>query len=148
MALKRPGKFRWEILKPNKQLILADGKNLWIYDADLEQVTKKKIDYAENSSPAMLLSGSREALEEVFLVEKVAVSNSSEAVFKLTPKSPNAMYSAVFLYFNSDKLVRMKILDNLGQTSTLQFKNAAINTVLPSSLFQFKVPRGVDLIEN
>ncbi|MFA6409365.1 MAG: outer membrane lipoprotein chaperone LolA [Gammaproteobacteria bacterium] len=148
MALKRPGKFRWEVIKPNKQLILADGKNLWVYDVDLEQVTKKKIDYAETSSPAMLLSGSREALEKVFLVEKLAASNSSETVFKLTPKSQNAMYGAVFLYFNSGKLARMKILDNLGQSSTLQFENAKINTALPSSLFEFHLPQGVDLIEN
>lgn len=148
MALKRPGKFRWEILKPNKQLILADGKNLWIYDVDLEQATKKKINYAETSSPAMLLSGSREVLEKVFLVEKLSSPNSLEITFKLTPKSQNAMYNAVFLYFNSGKLVKMKILDNLDQSSTLQFKNTEVNTALPISLFEFQLPRGVDLIEN
>src|ERR1700730_12125110 len=43
MAIERPGKFRWDIKSPMKQLIIADGSFLWIYDTDLEQVTKKKL---------------------------------------------------------------------------------------------------------
>src|SRR5690242_3768866 len=57
MAIKRPGMFRWEITRPNRQLIIADGKNLIIYDVDLEQATKQSLNKDPNS-PAILLSGS------------------------------------------------------------------------------------------
>src|SRR5262245_18696546 len=42
MALERPGRFRWQTSEPMEQLVIADGKKLWVYDVDLEQVTVKK----------------------------------------------------------------------------------------------------------
>src|SRR3989338_7359814 len=62
MALQRPGKFRWEVRQPNQQRIIADGRYLWIYDADLEQVTKQRLDFHHPGSPALLLSGSIRSL--------------------------------------------------------------------------------------
>src|SRR5258708_7700972 len=44
MALSRPGRFRWQTKSPLEQIIVADGKKLWIYDVDLEQVTVRKQD--------------------------------------------------------------------------------------------------------
>jgi hypothetical protein len=38
---QRPGKFRFNYTKPFEQLIVADGKTLWLYDADLNQVTQR-----------------------------------------------------------------------------------------------------------
>src|SRR3990172_348249 len=60
MQFQRPGKFRWTYRKPYEQLIVGDGAKFWLYDADLNQVTVKKLDAALGSSPAALLSGSNE----------------------------------------------------------------------------------------
>src|SRR4030065_423763 len=60
MQFQRPGKFRWTYRKPYEQLIVGDGARFWLYDADLNQVTVKKLDAALGSSPAALLSGSNE----------------------------------------------------------------------------------------
>jgi hypothetical protein len=51
-AFQRPGKFRWEYLKPYEQLIVGDGEKLWVFDKDLSQVMVKKLDGALGSSPA------------------------------------------------------------------------------------------------
>jgi len=52
VAFQRPGKFRWEYLKPYEQLIVGDGEKLWVFDKDLSQVTVKKLEGALGSSPA------------------------------------------------------------------------------------------------
>ena len=60
VAISRPGKLRWEILKPYPQLVVGDGEKVWIHDPDLQQVTVRKAGQAIGGSPAALLSGSNE----------------------------------------------------------------------------------------
>src|SRR5690349_24213545 len=60
MQFSRPGKFRWEYDKPQEQVIVGDGKQVWLYDKDLNQVTVRRFDRALGSSPAALLAGSNE----------------------------------------------------------------------------------------
>src|SRR3989338_877042 len=60
MQFQRPGKFRWTYQKPYEQIIVGDGEKFWLYDADLNQVTVRKLDAALGSSPAALVSGNNE----------------------------------------------------------------------------------------
>lgn len=145
MLLLRPGKFRWEIVKPGQQLIIADGKNIWIYDKDLAQVTKKKIDYTQPNNPALLLSGSVSDLQKEFNVTNVNRQNSGER-FLLKPKSRDAMFQQIELSFLNGKLNELVMVDNLGQKSLIKFVNIKINLYLPMSAFQFKTPHGVDIV--
>ncbi len=149
MYLERPGKFRWETSSPMKQLIIADGKYSWIYDKDLEQVTKNKIDYHQAGNPAMLLSGSITALQNVFNVAVLSESNNANDIwFQLKPKAKNNMYHWIKLYFVANEISEMLMSDNLGQQSRIQFHNVKLNQNLPASLFTFKPPKNVDVIEN
>jgi len=66
--LQRPGKFRWDYLKPYRQEIVSNGGKVWFYDVDLEQVTTKKMTEAIGSTPALLLSG-EVALDKNFKIE-------------------------------------------------------------------------------
>lgn len=146
MALKRPGKFRWEITSPNRQIIIADGKYLWIYDVDLEQATKKGLTKDANS-PASLLSGSGDAIAERFtLVDAKQEDNAN--TFKLKPKKNGDMIQSVELKFVDDKLNQMTVLDNLGQQTIFKFSNVKVNPSLSSSLFKFSAPKGVDIIQD
>ncbi|MCK4870586.1 MAG: outer membrane lipoprotein chaperone LolA [Gammaproteobacteria bacterium] len=145
MLLLRPGKFRWEIVKPGQQLIIADGKNVWIYDKDLAQVTKKKIDYTQPNNPALLLSGSASDLQKEFNVTSVNHQNGTER-FLLKPKSRDAMFQQIELSFLNGKLNELVMVDNLGQKSLIKFANIKINLYLPISVFQFQTPHGVDTV--
>jgi len=118
MALERPGKFRWEVTRPNAQLLLADGRYLWIYDIDLEQATRQKLD-TDNASG-----------------------------FRLKPKGNSDMFQWIELYFVNNKLVSMRLFDNLGVLTNFHFSNVQLNPSLNSSLFKFKAPKNVEIIKN
>jgi len=145
MALQRPGKFRWEITSPNHQTIIADSKNLWIYDVDLEQATKRSL-AKDAHSPAMLLSGSTAALEQRFnIIDYQAKGN--QAHFILKPKQNQDMLDKVELHFKDNKLDRMAVIDNLGQKNTFYFDHVKVNPSLSNALFKFHAPKGTDIIQ-
>ncbi len=147
MAMQRPGKFRWQVQKPNQQLIIADGTFLWIYDADLQQATKQKLNYQQSNNPTMLLSGSVEDLEKDFTITKLPARKPGEW-FALKPKSQHGMFQVIQLQFINGILKTMHITDNLGQQSMIKFSNVLINPKLDSRLFTFKPEKGVDVVEN
>jgi outer membrane lipoprotein carrier protein len=146
MALQRPGKFRWEISEPNHQVIVADGKYLWIYDVDLEQATKQSLTKDANS-PALLLSGSSAAIQERFSIED-SKEVGDKLVFKLKPKGKQDMLQSVELEFTNKKLSEMSVIDHLGQRNVFHFSNVMLNPNVANKLFQFHAPRNVDVIQN
>ncbi len=146
MALKRPGKFRWEITQPNHQIIVADGQYLWIYDVDLEQATKRDLS-KDSNSPALLLSGSTSALEERFGIENYQVKGKKKT-FQLKPKTDQDMFQKVVIVFDNEQLSQMSVSDNLGQKNIFSFSNVKINPALSATLFQFHPPQGVDVIKD
>lgn len=140
MTMQRPGKFRWETSKPSQQLLIADGKQIWFYDVDLQQVTVQKQQVASKNSPAMLLSGSPERLAQEFLITQQG------STFKLMPKSKEGLFRSVQLVFSDQTLVSMQLIDNLGQVTKVQFSQVQNNPAISPSLFVFKVPAGVDVV--
>ena len=139
MALHRPGLFRWETLSPNQQLIIADGKNVWIDDKDLQQVThQKQTIQQQQQSPGFLLSDSVNHLATQFLI---LMPNKNKLNFKLMPNlihTKNSLFKFLVLNFNSQGgLDNMVIYDNLGQVTHIMFTQAKINPVLSPALFHF-----------
>jgi outer membrane lipoprotein carrier protein len=145
MALKRPGKFRWEITQPNHQLIVADGQYLWVYDVDLEQASRKNLT-KDTNSPAILLSGSSHAIEQRFTIIDFQ-TEGNRSIFKLKPKANQDMFQRVDLEFTDRKLSKMAVIDNLGQKNIFNFSSVEINPNLSNALFQFHAPHGVDVIK-
>lgn len=140
VTIQRPGKFRWQIKKPNRQLLITDGKNLWIYDHDLAQVIVEKIKNGIGNTPASLLSGSSKNVLDYF---HVGFKNDW---FVLTPKNKNNIFQRVQLYFQKNKLLKMELIDNLGQKSVLRFSSIMMNKKLNLRTFVFRPPKGVDVI--
>lgn len=147
MALKRPGKFRWQVTSANKQLLIADGRNLWIYDEDLQQATRQKMDKNQANSPAWLLSGSVQALEDRFQVYRVKKGEPGQW-FQLKSDNQKDLFKWIQLHFVNDTLTEMQLFDNLGQLSKFVFNDIKINPNLSANVFQFSPPKGVDVVEN
>jgi len=147
MALLRPGQFRWEITTPNPQIMLTDGKQVWIYDVDLNQATHQLINMADSVSPAALLSSDANQLPQRFTIARLKATNS-QTVFQLKPKKTDDLFKYVILYFQQQQLVQMRIVDNLGGLSVFNFEHIAPNKILNTNLFIFKLPKGVTVIEN
>jgi outer membrane lipoprotein carrier protein len=146
MALSRPGKFRWEIQAPNAQLLVANEHYLWIYDVDLSQATRQAMNKNKISSPASLLSGSVSDLKSRFVVTRLT-ENPIQS-FQLTPKNTGDLFKQINISFKSGKLMRMTLVDNLGSLSVFQFSQVELNSPLDVAFFEFKAPKGVDVIQN
>lgn len=141
MVIERPGKFRWDTNKPNHQLIVADGNTLWIYDADLDQVSIKQQRKALRNSPALLLSD-----PDISLFHHFRVTNVAPDQFVLTPKAEGTHFSEIKLSFKNANLSSMQLSDEMGQNTYLQFNHVVTNSKINPVAFSFIIPHGVDII--
>jgi len=144
LFFSRPGKFRWVYQKPYSQLIVGDGKKLWIYDEDLDQVTVRKLDRALGDSPAALLAGDND-ISKLFNLKEAAAKDGLEWL-EATPKSKEGSFEKVRMGFKGDDLQAMELKDNFGQTTLLRFSSLERNPALGASLFRFTPPKGADIL--
>jgi outer membrane lipoprotein carrier protein len=145
MSVKRPGLFRWEVLKPAPQMVLTTGKVLWIYDPDLMQATKQKLDEQVGSTPALLLSGDPRKLAQAFAISEEKAEGGS--VFVLKPLGKDALFEQMRVRFRNGELVQMELDDTLGQRTDISFSNIQLNPVFGAGHFDFVPPKGVDVID-
>ena len=146
LVIVRPGKFRWELTpagNPSAQLMIADGKNLWFYDRDLEQVSVKPASVL-TATPASLLSGAGD-IRALFTVTAAGKRDGLDWV-KVVPKQGGADFREAQLAFTRGELKRMVLKDKLGQTVRLDFLTSSRNVPVPDSEVQFSPPAGADLI--
>ncbi len=144
LYLQKPGKFRWDYSQPSQQLILADGKQIWLYDKDLQQANVRDMDVSLASTPAVLLSGGA-TVGTQFDVTALPKSNGLDW-YQLVPKHPDTDFQMVRIGFNKGELASMFLADKLNQVTQLTFTNAQRNAKLIPDLFTFTPPPGVDVI--
>ncbi|HSM98034.1 MAG TPA: outer membrane lipoprotein carrier protein LolA, partial [Gallionella sp.] len=162
---QRPGKFRWSYQKPYEQLIVGDGAKFWLYDADLNQVTVRKLDAALGSSPAALLSGSNE-IERGFTLAENGSRDGLEWLLA-TPgdqgskgpggkdpvskgqgsKDRDSSFNNILMAFNAQsELVVMELNDMFGHKTVLRFSAMQRNPKIPENQFRFTPPKGADVL--
>jgi outer membrane lipoprotein carrier protein len=144
--LSRPGRFRWNYQKPYAQEIVSNGKKIWFYDIDLEQVTVKTVTNALSMGPALLLSG-KSTITERFTLEQQPIVDGV-AWLKLLPKEKISGFQSIRIGLKNNRLVDMLMEDDFDQTTRISFSKIDINPQLQVDLFNFKIPAGVDVIED
>ncbi len=155
LIVERPGKFRWSIhplpAQPGEaapgagQLMVADGRNLWFYDRDLEQVTVQPVSAALSATPAMLLSGTVDVRKH--FTERLAGRREGlEWVFVEPLHASGADFRSALFGFDHGTLKRMILEDSLGQEATIVFEHVAVNGPVAAAAFSFTPPKGVDVI--
>jgi len=142
--LKRPGRLRWEYAEPNKQLIVADGRRIWLYDYELEQISHRSQSAALDGTPAQLLSDSG-PLEQHFEIIPRGEEDGIEWV-ELRPNDKEAQFISIRIGFLDDQMQRLEMSDTFGQITRFIFSNILRNPKLNPELFVFKPPSGIDLI--
>jgi outer membrane lipoprotein carrier protein len=147
-AFERPGQFRFDYKKPFAQTIVADGKTLWLYDADLNQVTERAQSKALGSTPAALLASAPnlQALTKDFVLESAPEQDGLQWV-NATPKAKDGQLQSVRVGLRGEQLAALEILDSFGQRSLIRFDRVQANPALPASTFDFKVPQGADVLK-
>lgn len=142
--LERPGKFRWTVQKPYKQLLVGDGQRVWVFDEDLNQVIVRKLGDALGSTPAALLAGSQD-VEKAFTWKELPSSEGLDWLLA-TPISTETTFAEIRLGFDAKGLAALELLDAFGQRSVVRFTSFERNPKLPASSFTFTPPKGADVI--
>jgi outer membrane lipoprotein carrier protein len=144
MQLQRPNKFRWDYSKPYEQQIISDGKQVFLYDTDLQQVTVRELSKALGSSPASLLAGG-DAVEKSFSIKNAVRKDGLTWVLAL-PKAKDSGFERVLLGFKDEKLRKMELYDSFNHITLITFDGVERNPVLQESTFLFTPPKGVDVV--
>ncbi|MHB0776474.1 outer membrane lipoprotein chaperone LolA [Halomonas sp. WWR20] len=144
MWLSRPGKVRWEVEAPYRQTVVSDGDKVYLYDPDLEQVTVQPLDTRVTHTPALLLSGSADALAKNYDVTRQ--QQGATETFTLVPSANDTLFEQLKLTFYGEQLEALQMTDSTGQRTAIAFDNAETNTDIDSQRFTFEIPDGVDVI--
>jgi outer membrane lipoprotein carrier protein len=145
LALSAPRLFRWEYVKPYPQLIVADGKKVWVYDPDLQQATVRPQGVEEQNNPlAALIDPAR--LDAQFVVKELGADGGLQWLSLAPKQEAEASFRSARLGFGSAGLVKMQVVDNLGQRTEIEFSGWKRNPSFPSDTFRYSPPKGVDII--
>jgi outer membrane lipoprotein carrier protein len=145
VALSAPRLFRWEYEQPYPQLIVADGKRVWVFDPDLDQVTVRPQGEEEQNNPLAALIDPA-ILERDFTVQEVG-SNDALQWLRITPReASDAGFQNARLGFDGDALATMDVIDALGQRTVITFSGWQRNPSFADGTFRFTPPEGVDVV--
>ena len=160
LLVLRPGRFRWEshddagaatgsapasgASAASGQVLIADGRNVWFYDRDLQQVTVKPVDAALSATPIMLLSGGAD-VRKAFEISDAGAKDGL-AWLRIKPRGADADFRQALLGFAGGELRQMILEDKLGQVSTLTFSRSQRNAPVTNAEVSFTPPKGVDVI--
>lgn len=147
MQLDRPNKFRWDYNKPYEQQIISDGKEVFLLDTELEQVTIRTLNQAIGLSPAALLAGG-EGVEKNFALTNVKRPEREANVewVQAMPKNEDGGFERIFIGFKDGELRYMEMVDSFKHLTYIAFKKIERNPTLAMETFLFKVPDGVDVV--
>jgi len=148
VKIKKPGKMKWVYGAPDTQILISDGKNLWLYVPEEEQATKVPVEsiYSSNT-PALFLAG-KGKLTQSFNVESVSEENKNILV-TLVPKNDDQGLARLILHADKKnyQITGSTVYDKLGNKTEIRFSQIRINREIPEEQFQLKTPPGVEILD-
>lgn len=143
-AMAPPNGFYWETIDPYPELIVTDGKTLWNYQPDLEQVVVEDWDSQNKTLAAQLLSGETDELSASYELQWLLESDE----FKFTPKDLSDPLSLITISFVSSNLASIFLEEKSGQKTAWIFDNVNTNILLDDGFFKFSIPNDIEVIDN
>ena len=149
--LKKPGVMRWEYRSPEEQIFVADGTESLLYVPKDRQVTVQPFSAADlHSTPLEFLLGSGNISRSCTTSWETEFKPKAERtlLIRLTPRKAQGEYSFLVLELDSQTfdLRRIAIREPGGSTTEFFLTNVATNEKLDKKLFQFKIPKGIEVI--
>jgi outer membrane lipoprotein carrier protein len=140
LYLKRPGKFRWEYDSPVKQVIVADGKRVWLHDLELDQISHQSQGKALSGTPAQLLAAD-DPIDRHFKVAPWDGGDHRDWV-ELQPKTQDSQVVRIRIGFIGERLDTLLMEDSFSQLTRFTFTGTKRNPRLGDDLFQLEKPTG------
>jgi outer membrane lipoprotein carrier protein len=148
VIIKKPGKMKWVYGAPDTQILISDGKILWLYVPEEEQATKVPVEsiYSSNT-PALFLAG-KGKLTQSFNVESVSEENNNFLV-SLVPKNEEQGLARLVLHAEKKnyQITGSTVYDKLGNKTEIQFTRTRFNREISDEQFQLKTPPGVEILD-
>ncbi|HLI16731.1 MAG TPA: outer membrane lipoprotein chaperone LolA [Rhodanobacteraceae bacterium] len=144
LALEAPRLFRWQVTDPYQQLIVADGKKVWVYEPDLQQVTVRDQGSEEAHSPLTVLTDLSQ-LDTEFKATDAGTRDGLEWLH-LVSRSKDPQFEYAEIGFDAAGPRRMVFVDTLGNRTDIAFSGWERNPSLPPSTFTFVPPKGTDVV--
>ena len=143
----RPSRFRFQYQKPFQQSIVADGQTLWLYDADLNQVTARRQQEVLGNTPAALIATASDlkGLAGLFTLANAPDADGQEWVLA-TPKTRDGQLQSVRIGFRQGQLATLEMLDSFGQRSLMRFGEFDTRSGFKPAHFAFEPPPGADVL--
>jgi len=145
VVLKKPGRFRWDYVDPYERVIAADGERVWLYEADLEQATVRRLDAGLGETPAALLTGAADVLEHFDY--RGSTLDGELRWLRFEPRAATSDFAMIELGFVTRQLRRVSLTDRLGQLTRIEFDAVDTAAEVTDEFFRFAPPAGVDVID-
>ncbi len=144
LALEAPRLFRWQVAGPYKQLIVADGKKVWVYEPDLQQVTVRDQGAQEAHSPLTVLTDLSQ-LDSEFTATDAGNRDGLEWL-RLVSRGKDPQFDYAEIGFDAIGPRRMLFQDTVGNRTEIAFSGWQRNPELPPGTFTFVPPKGTDVV--
>jgi outer membrane lipoprotein carrier protein len=144
LALQAPRQFRWDTQAPYKQLIVADGHKVWVYDPELEQVTVRDQGSEEAHTPLTVLTDLSQ-LDRDFTTSEQGEHGGLDWL-RLVSRSKDPQFEYADIGFADNAPRRMVFKDTLGNRPEIVFTDWQRNPQLPAGTFTFTPPKGTDVV--
>ena len=144
--LKKPGKMRWEYQEPAKDIIVSDGKTIWLYQPDLNQAIKSPASSGASSMATDFLSGIGNIEKEFIVI--LSAAEGQYHVLTLTPKSEQPSLKKLVLEVGKYSYLVEKtvITDHFGNQTSVSFTGITLNSPIKDSIFKYAPPKGATII--
>lgn len=144
LALQTPRLFRWQVTDPYQQLIVADGKKVWVYEPDLQQATVRDQGAEEAHSPLTVLTDLAQ-LDTEFKATDAGTRDGLQWL-RLESRSKDPQFEYAEIGFDATGPRRMVFKDTVGNKTEIAFSGWERNPSLPADTFSFVPPKGTDVV--
>jgi outer membrane lipoprotein carrier protein len=143
-SIARGGKFRFDYIKPYKQVLVSDGTKFSTYDADLAQMTVRKLDQSLAATPLAVLSGSA-AIDSIFTLKEAADADGLQWVSTIS-KQADVAVSDLRFGLSGGNLKALMWTDNFGKRTHMKFITLTRNGAVNDASFSFTPPAGTEIV--
>lgn len=146
VSFKKPGRMRWDFTSPEPQTIVSDGKMLYSYDPELNQVVQTRLEQALKSSSATSFLLGIGNIDRDFKAEFVEAPASDKLIhLRLNPKTDSYKIE-IGLDPKTYDLATLTLTDQLGDVTRVNFSDIQSNVRFDDATFTFKAPDGADVV--
>ena len=143
---RKPGRMRWEFGGQDQEVIVSDGKQLYSYQPDLNQVIETPIEQAFRSSSAASFLLGIGNVERDF--DATIPINAPPDGFKHVALKPKSGGDTIEMGLDPKTmdLRTLRLTDQLGDVTELAFSDIKNGVALDDKLFTFSPPAGADIV--